>query len=156
MRQIRYSPSDRIKNELERTNGKDNPMTVINRITKSAGFYVDGKAWKLAPNPKYYDNPPDSWEECGCCDGYHPADYDGDCRSDINRWPSYKCLTALTEMPHRYELHRSNTHETDESGHRYRWCVYDYFNVQGHKGISFWYFVTKQDARKSYPELTEV
>ena len=53
---------------------------------------------------------------------------------------------------HRYELHRTNTHETDEHGHRYRWCVYDYFDVNEHKGLSFWYFVTEQDALRRYSE----
>jgi hypothetical protein len=55
---------------------------------------------------------------------------------------------------HRYELHRSNTNDTDDSGRRYRWCIYDYFNVNGHTGISFWYFVTKQDALQHYPEAS--
>ena len=53
---------------------------------------------------------------------------------------------------HRYELHRSNTHETNEQGKRLRWCVYDYFNVNGQKGLSFWYFATKRDALLKYPE----
>lgn len=52
---------------------------------------------------------------------------------------------------HRYELHRTNTHETDEQGRRYRWCVYDYFEVGQHKGISFWYFAVKRDATAQYP-----
>ena len=55
---------------------------------------------------------------------------------------------------HRYELHRSNTHETNEQGKRLRWCVYDYFNVAGKKGLSFWYFATKRDALLKYPEST--
>lgn len=54
---------------------------------------------------------------------------------------------------HQYELHRTNTHETDESGRRYRWCVYDHFNVNGQTGISFWYFVSKREALTKYPEL---
>ena len=49
----------------------------------------------------------------------------------------------------RYELHRSNTWETDETGKRYRWCVYDYSN-----GLSFWYFTTKQEALSRYPEAS--
>ncbi len=53
---------------------------------------------------------------------------------------------------HRYELHRSNTHEVDEQGRRLRWAIYDYFNVNGQKGISFWYFAKKQDALKHYPD----
>jgi len=60
------------------------------------GFYVDSRAWRLAPNATYAENPPDDWEECGCCDCYHPASYTGDCRSDINRWPSDACVAALT------------------------------------------------------------
>ncbi len=53
---------------------------------------------------------------------------------------------------HRYELHKTNTWDTDENGSRYRWCVYDYFNVSGQKGLSFWYFVSKKDAMQRYPE----
>ena len=53
---------------------------------------------------------------------------------------------------HRYELHRTNTHETDAAGRRYRWCVYDYFAVGGHHGLSFWYFATKREATSQYPE----
>jgi hypothetical protein len=30
---------------------------------------------------------PEDWEECGCCGGYHPPDFDGDCRDDDNRRP---------------------------------------------------------------------
>jgi hypothetical protein len=55
-------------------------------------------------------------------------------------------------MGHRYELHRTDTHETDDQGKCYRWCIYDYFDVNGHHGISFWYFVSKQDALQTYPE----
>jgi len=55
---------------------------------------------------------------------------------------------------HRYELHRSNTHETDEQGRRYRWCIYDHFNINGQSGISFWYFVTKRNALSKYPEAS--
>lgn len=53
---------------------------------------------------------------------------------------------------HRYELHRTNTHETDEAGKRYRWCIYDYFTVNGQNGLSFWYFASKRDALRHYPE----
>lgn len=55
---------------------------------------------------------------------------------------------------HRYELHRTNTHETDESGRRYRWCVYDYFDCNGQKRLSFWYFAKKQEALRQYPEAS--
>ena len=55
---------------------------------------------------------------------------------------------------HRYELHKSSTHETDEQGRRYRWCIYDYFNVCGQSGLSFWYFTTRQDALARYPEAS--
>jgi hypothetical protein len=34
------------------------------------------------------ENPPDDWEDCGSCGGYHPFDFYGDCRDDYNRWPS--------------------------------------------------------------------
>lgn len=57
---------------------------------------------------------------------------------------------------HRYELHRTNTHETDGHGLRYRWCIYDYFNVNGQTGLSFWYFATKQEALSKYPECVVV
>ena len=60
----------------------------------------------------------------------------------------------MTTIGHRYELHRANTHKTDEQGRRYRWCIYDYFNVNGQKGLSFWYFATKQDALTKYPEAS--
>lgn len=33
------------------------------------------------------NNPPSNWEECGCCGGFHPRNYTGDCRDDLNRWP---------------------------------------------------------------------
>lgn len=60
----------------------------------------------------------------------------------------------MTTTPgHRYELHRTNTFETDDKGQRYKWCVYDYFDVQGQKGLAFWYFVSKRDAMYAYPEL---
>lgn len=61
----------------------------------------------------------------------------------------------MTTPGHRYELHRTNTHDTDELGHRYKWCVYDYFDVNGQNGLSFWYFATKQDALRQYPEEKE-
>lgn len=62
--------------------------------------------------------------------------------------------TQQTPTGHRYELHRSNAWDTDENGKRYRWCIYDYFNVHGQKGLSFWYFTTKQDALSKYPEAS--
>lgn len=58
-----------------------------------------------------------------------------------------------TKLGHRYELHRTNTYETDSTGKRYRWCVYDYFNINGQSGLSFLYFVTKRDALTKYPEV---
>lgn len=61
----------------------------------------------------------------------------------------------MATIGHRYELHHTNTLETDESGRRYRWCVYDYFDVNGHKGISFLYFATKREALAQYPEAVE-
>ena len=36
----------------------------------------------------YAENPPDDWEECGSCSGYHRPGYPGDCRNDAERWPS--------------------------------------------------------------------
>jgi hypothetical protein len=66
-------------------------------VAQSKGFYVDPKFWELAPNSTYAENPPDDWEDCDCCGGCHPPDYSGDCRSDINRWPSAACIEALTE-----------------------------------------------------------
>ena len=63
---------------------------------RRVGFWVDPKSWEMIPDSRFEDNPPDSWEECGCCGCWHPADYDGDCRSDINRWPSEECVAALT------------------------------------------------------------
>lgn len=41
------------------------------------------------------DNPPDDWEECGGCAGHHPPDFAGDCREDVNRWPSRACIERL-------------------------------------------------------------
>ena len=43
------------------------------------------------------DNPPDDWEECGQCGGYHPAGYIGDCRDDEKRWPSDAAIAALMD-----------------------------------------------------------
>lgn len=57
---------------------------------------------------------------------------------------------------HRYELHRTNTHETNENGKRYRWCIYDYFDISAGSGLSFWYFVSKKDAISKYPEAIAV
>lgn len=69
-------------------------------ITPS-GFFVDMKAWDTVPVPldrEFYDgNPPDDWEQCDCCECYHPPGYTGDCRGDINRWPSQKCIDALKD-----------------------------------------------------------
>jgi hypothetical protein len=56
-------------------------------------------------------------------------------------------------MTHRYELHRSNTHDIDEIGRRYRWCIYDYFTDNDHSGLSFWYFATKRDAMLKYGDV---
>jgi hypothetical protein len=53
---------------------------------------------------------------------------------------------------HSYELHKTNTAETDTEGKRYRYCIYDRFDVNGQKGISFWYFVTKEEALQKYPD----
>ncbi len=63
---------------------------------KPEGFYVGSKVWSLPPALKYEDNPPDDWEECEQCCGVHPPNFTGDCRDDINRWPSNKCIAALT------------------------------------------------------------
>jgi hypothetical protein len=60
----------------------------------------------------------------------------------------------MATIGHRYELHRTNTHDTDERGRRYTWCIYDRFNVNGHNGVSFWYFTTKREALLSYPEAS--
>lgn len=57
---------------------------------------------------------------------------------------------------HRYELHRTNTHETDEQGKRYHFCIYDYFDISAGKGLSFWYFVTKKQALEQYPDAVDV
>jgi hypothetical protein len=62
----------------------------------------------------------------------------------------------MSTIGHRYELHHSNTHETDDQGRRLRWCVYDYFNVSGTNGLSFWYFATKRDAIATYPDAEPV
>jgi hypothetical protein len=29
----------------------------------------------------------EEWTECGCCGCYHPAEFAGDCRDDVNRLP---------------------------------------------------------------------
>lgn len=62
------------------------------------GFYKGPKAWDTIPNKRYDENPPDDWEDCGQCDGMHPPGFTGDCRDDINRWPSDVCVTALTTV----------------------------------------------------------
>lgn len=34
------------------------------------------------------DNPPEGWEECGCCGCWHPGDGKAyECRDDAHRWP---------------------------------------------------------------------
>ena len=34
------------------------------------------------------ENPPEGWEECGCCGCWHPGDGKAyECRDDANRWP---------------------------------------------------------------------
>jgi hypothetical protein len=81
---------------LSRSNDMTTQPSNNQPVAQSKGFYVDPKAWELAPNPTYAENPPDDWEDCGCCDGAHPPGYSGDCRSDINRWPSEACISALT------------------------------------------------------------
>lgn len=43
----------------------------------------------------YEENPPDDWEECGQCGCYHPIGFVGDCREDVNRWPSIKAIARL-------------------------------------------------------------
>lgn len=44
------------------------------------------------------ENRPDDWEDCGQCNGAHPSDFIGDCRDDVNRWPSQKCIERLREQ----------------------------------------------------------
>lgn len=36
--------------------------------------------------------------ECGICGCYHPADWDGDCRDDSNRFPDAECFKYLIDM----------------------------------------------------------
>ena len=60
------------------------------------GFYVGPKAWDTAPSKRYVENPPDDWEDCDQCGCIHPPNFTGDCRDDINRWPSEECIAALT------------------------------------------------------------
>lgn len=63
-----------------------------------SGFFVDGKAWASVPPMRvgyYEENPPDEWEDCDQCGGCHPPHYTGDCRSDINRWPSNTAIHAM-------------------------------------------------------------
>ena len=43
----------------------------------------------------YQENPPDDWEECEQCSGYHPPGFVGDCRDDFNRWPSSEAIKRL-------------------------------------------------------------
>jgi hypothetical protein len=37
------------------------------------------------PQP-FADPRPPRFYRCGCCDAYHPANWDGDCRDDANRF----------------------------------------------------------------------
>jgi hypothetical protein len=53
-------------------------------------FYMTGYTaadWEAVFPPEDQDNPPEGWEECGCCSCYHPPEFTGDCRDDSNRWP---------------------------------------------------------------------
>ena len=68
----------------------------VKPVAVPEGFYVGSKVWELQPDAKYAENPPDDWEDCGCCGGTHPPAFTGDCRDDIDRWPSDKCIAALT------------------------------------------------------------
>jgi hypothetical protein len=72
------------------------PKTKTSYHAYPRGLFVDSKEWELAPDPTYVENPPDDWEDCEQCGGAHPPKYPGDCRSDINRWPSDACIAALT------------------------------------------------------------
>ncbi len=80
---------------------------------------------------------------------------EGDAMTTYKRKTRVRPL-LVAKLPHRYELHRTNTYETNDAGRRFRYCVYDYFNVNGQTGLSFWYFVTKQDALSKYPECEVV
>jgi hypothetical protein len=75
------------------------PVTAADKkAAVPGGLFAEDKKWEAVPpqRPGYYeDNPPDDWEECGQCECYHPAGYTGDCRSDINRWPSEECIAAM-------------------------------------------------------------
>jgi hypothetical protein len=69
------------------------------RAANPAGLFVGNKAWESVPPQRsgyYEENPPDDWEECGQCECYHPAGFTGDCRDDINRWPSDESIAAMT------------------------------------------------------------
>jgi hypothetical protein len=57
----------------------------------------------------------------------------------------------MSSPGHTYELHLTDTRECAKNGKRYKYCIYDYFTVGIHSGISFWYFVTKREALKQYP-----
>lgn len=48
----------------------------------------------------YGDNRPDDWPDCGCCGGCHPPRFAGDCRDDLNRWPSDECVARLNAGTH--------------------------------------------------------
>ncbi len=47
------------------------------------------------PPVDFADDPPEDWEECGQCSGHHPPGFTADCRDDVNRWPSNKCIKHL-------------------------------------------------------------
>jgi hypothetical protein len=68
------------------------------KLMISAGLFKGNKAWKTVPKRRagyYTENPPDDWEDCGQCGCAHPPEFTGDCRDDINRWPSEECVAAL-------------------------------------------------------------
>ncbi len=49
------------------------------------------------PNGADLTDPPEDWEVCGSCGGYHPAGFTGDCRDDVSRWASTACIDALAD-----------------------------------------------------------
>ena len=62
----------------------------------------------------FRENPPDDWEECECCGGYHPPMpvptkaanlYFYDCRYDKYRWPSEASIAYLeSKKPERLDI----------------------------------------------------
>jgi len=64
-------------------------------FASDGSFFVGRTHYSAKRKGFYEENPPDDWEECGCCEGYHPADFTGDCRDDVNRWPSDKAIARL-------------------------------------------------------------